>query len=84
MQHVRLIMRPVTALITILLPLAHHLNATEILSVIMAMYVACLVWETVGSLRKGACVFEHWREIDYPEEVPQESESKGNGLEMPQ
>ncbi|OQE21773.1 hypothetical protein PENSTE_c011G07966 [Penicillium steckii] len=82
-KHVRLILRPITALITILLPLAHHLNATEILSIIMAMYVACLVWETVGSLKKGACFFEHWRETDYPEEVPQVSESKGNDLATP-
>jgi low temperature requirement protein LtrA len=83
-QHVRIIMRPITGLITILLPLAHHLNATEILSIIMAMYVACLVWETVGSLKKGACFFERWRDTDYPEIHQQEVGFKDNEAAMPE
>jgi hypothetical protein len=76
-------MRPITGLITILLPLAHHLNATEILSIIMAMYVACLVWETVGSLKKGACFFERWSDVDYPETHQQEERPKDNEAAMP-
>ncbi|KAJ5376573.1 hypothetical protein N7509_013459 [Penicillium cosmopolitanum] len=82
-KHVRIIMRPITGLITILLPLAHHLNATEILSIIMAMYVVCLVWETVGSLKKGACFFEHWSDVDYPETHQQEEQPKDNEATMP-
>ena len=76
-------MRPITGLITILLPLAHHLNATEILSIIMAMYVLCLVWETVGSLKKGACFFEHWKDLEYPERRQQDTESKKNEVVTP-
>ncbi|KAJ5109982.1 hypothetical protein N7532_002627 [Penicillium argentinense] len=79
-KHVRIIMRPITGLITILLPLAHHLNATEILSVIMAMYVFVLVWETVGSLRKGACFFERWTDTGYPERQSQDVETKDAGI----
>ncbi|KAJ5147914.1 hypothetical protein N7476_000573 [Penicillium atrosanguineum] len=42
-KHLRLIMRPITGIITILIPLAHHLNATEVLSIIMALFVFCLL-----------------------------------------
>lgn len=60
-------MRPITGVITVLIPLAHHLNATEVLSIIMAMFVFCLIWETVASLRKGACFWEKWTDTEYPE-----------------
>ncbi|KAJ5092442.1 hypothetical protein NUU61_007312 [Penicillium alfredii] len=63
----RLAMRPITAIIIVLLPLAHHLDATEILSIIMALFVFCVIWETVTSLRKGAHFWEKWEETQYPE-----------------
>ncbi|KAF3399828.1 hypothetical protein F1880_008400 [Penicillium rolfsii] len=82
-KHVRLIMRPITGIITILIPLAHRLNATEILSMIMAIYVACLVWETVGSLDKGASFFEQWSDTDPPEKQQQKVEPRDGELAMP-
>ncbi|KAJ5813781.1 uncharacterized protein N7503_000531 [Penicillium pulvis] len=64
---VRLIMRPITGIIVILLPLAHHLGATSILSIIMALFVLCTVWESVSSLKSGAHFWEPWTETDYPD-----------------
>ncbi|CAI7612174.1 unnamed protein product [Penicillium bialowiezense] len=63
----RLVMRLAVGIITILLPLAHHLDATEVLSIIMALFVFTLIWETVTSLKKGACFWENWTDTDYPE-----------------
>lgn len=60
-------MRPVTGIIMILLPLAKHLGATSILSIIMALFVFCTCWETIASLRKGACFWETWEDTQYPE-----------------
>lgn len=62
-------MRPITGVIMILLPLAHHLGATSILSIIMSLFVFCTIWETITSLRKGACFWEKWEDIQYPEKV---------------
>ncbi|KAJ6021181.1 hypothetical protein N7540_006685 [Penicillium herquei] len=73
----RLIMRPVTGIITILLPLAHHLDATAILSIIMALFVFCVIWESVTSLKSGAHFWEPWTETDYPESyTPDDHRSK--------
>ncbi|KAJ5737090.1 uncharacterized protein N7483_002215 [Penicillium malachiteum] len=63
----RLIMRPVTGIVTILLPHAHHLDATAILSIIMVLFVFCVIWESVTSLKSGAHFWEPWTETDYPE-----------------
>lgn len=60
-------MRLAVGIITILLPLAHHLDATEVLSIIMALFMFTLIWETVTSLKKGACFWENWTDTDYPE-----------------
>ena len=60
-------MRPVTGTIMVLLPLARHLTETSVLSVIMGLFVFCVIWETVGSLRSGACFYEKWVDKDYPE-----------------
>ncbi|KAJ5709742.1 hypothetical protein N7493_010033 [Penicillium malachiteum] len=68
----RLVMRPVTGIITILLPLAHHLDATAILSIIMALFVFCVIWESVTSLKSGAHFWEPWTETDYPESSTQD------------
>lgn len=62
-------MRPITGVIVILLPLAHHLGATSILSIIMSLFVLCTIWETITSLRKGACFWETWEDTQYPEKV---------------
>lgn len=66
-QQFRLIFRPITGIIIILLPLAHHLDATEVLSIIMAFFVICVIWETVTSLKRGACFWEKWEDTEYPE-----------------
>ncbi|CRG86311.1 8-amino-7-oxononanoate synthase [Talaromyces islandicus] len=63
----RLIMRPVVGIILVLLPLAHRLNLTETLSIIMALIVFCVIWENVTSLQRGAKVWESWTETKYPE-----------------
>lgn len=62
-------MRPITGVIMILLSLAHHLGATSILSIIMALFVFCTIWETITSLRKGAYFWEKWEDTQYPEKV---------------
>ncbi|KAJ5946159.1 hypothetical protein N7454_002998 [Penicillium verhagenii] len=65
---IRLMMRPITAIIIILLPLARHLGATSILSIIMALFVFCTIWESVTSLKGGAHFWEPWTETDYPDD----------------
>jgi hypothetical protein len=69
-------MRPVTGIIMVLLPLARHLEATSVLSVIMALFVFCVVWETFGSLRCGASFYEKWVDTDYPEHHTEGHNSK--------
>lgn len=71
-------MRPITGIITVLLPLARHLNATEILSIIMALFVFCVIWESIASLRSGAHVFERWTETDYPDQCYKEKPTAEN------
>ncbi|KAJ5887699.1 hypothetical protein N7495_007740 [Penicillium taxi] len=65
---IRLLMRPTTGIITILLPLAHHLGATSILSIIMALFSLCVLWESVTSLKSGAHLWEKWTDTEYPED----------------
>jgi hypothetical protein len=60
-------MRPITAIIIILLPLAHRLDLTALLSIIMALIVLCLVWENVTSLRRDARFWESWTDTEYPD-----------------
>lgn len=60
-------MRPITGIIVILLPLARHLGATSILSIIMALFVLCTVWESVSSLKGGAHFWEPWTDTNYPD-----------------
>jgi hypothetical protein len=63
----RLMMRPIVGLILVLLPLAHKLNLTETLSIIMALVVFCVIWENVTSLQRGAKIWESWTDTSYPE-----------------
>lgn len=72
-------MRPVTGIIMILLPLAKHLGATSILSIIMALFVFCTFWETIMSLRKGACFWERWEDTQYPDKNLIQDEGEKNG-----
>ena len=71
-------MRPITGIITILLSLAHHLGATSILSIIMALFVFCTMWESVTSLKSGAHLWEPWTDTDYPDHCHRD-ELKENG-----
>ncbi|KAJ8101951.1 bacterial low temperature requirement A protein-domain-containing protein [Lipomyces tetrasporus] len=63
----RLILRPVSGIIIICLPLAHDLDSTSIVSIIMALSVLCVVWESVTSLVRGAKLWEKWENRKYPE-----------------
>ncbi|KAJ5248832.1 hypothetical protein N7468_000283 [Penicillium chermesinum] len=83
-KHLRMIMRPITAVIVILIPLARHLGATSVLSIIMALFVLCVVWESITSLRCGAHIWERWSETDYPERRRGDDTFKnGPGRELP-
>ncbi|KAJ5595397.1 uncharacterized protein N7459_001605 [Penicillium hispanicum] len=75
----RLVMRPVTGVIMILIPLAHHLGATAVLSIIMALFVFCVIWESVTSLHSGAHLWEKWEDTDYPDQCRRDELSKENG-----
>ncbi|KAJ5166307.1 uncharacterized protein N7482_005088 [Penicillium canariense] len=75
----RLIMRPVTGIIMVLLPLAHDLGATSVLSIVMALFVFCTLWETIASLRKGAYFWEKWEDTQYPAKRPTREEHERNG-----
>ena len=63
----------------ILIPLAHRLDATAVLSIIMALFVFCVLWESVTSLRSGAHLWEKWEDTDYPDESHGSALSKENG-----
>ena len=69
----------------ILVPLAHHLGATAVLSIVMALFVFDVIWETLTSMRCGAHIWERWSETSYPEEHPVQEETfkVGPGYEMP-
>ena len=62
-------MRPIIGIIIICLPLAHELGITQVLSVIMALFVVCVMWENFTSLIKGEKVWEKWaiEERRYPD-----------------
>ncbi|KAA8647066.1 hypothetical protein EYZ11_008798 [Aspergillus tanneri] len=64
-KHLRMIMRPITGLIIILL--ANNLDITSVLSIIMAMIVFCLFWENVTSLHRDAGIWEPWENTRHPE-----------------
>jgi hypothetical protein len=74
MQGARLILRPIVGIIIICLPLDHHLHTTELLSIIMALVVLCVIWESVTSLMRGARFWQRWENTKYPErhETPSE------------
>lgn len=72
-----MLVRPITGTIIICLGLAHDLNATAVLSIIMSLIVFCLIWETVTSLRKCAKVWETWVDL-YPDDASRTKEESKN------
>ncbi|PLB43630.1 hypothetical protein P170DRAFT_393489 [Aspergillus steynii IBT 23096] len=81
-KHFRVIMRPITGLIIVLLGLADSLDITAMMSILMALVAFCLIWENVTSLRRDAKIWERWENTEYPEErddvVPIIGEGSGN------
>ena len=67
-QPIRLLMRPVSAIIIICLPLAHDLDITSLLSIIMALIALTVIWENVTSLMRGAKFWEKWENTKYPDD----------------
>lgn len=64
---VRMIMRLVVCIIFALLPLAEeHLNCTKFMGISVALFIFLLIWETVGSLLKGASLYEPWTDRHPP------------------
>ena len=62
-------MRPISAVIIVCLPLAHDLSITSLLSVIMALIAFTVVYENVTSLVRGAKFWEPWQDTQYPEDA---------------
>jgi hypothetical protein len=60
-------MRPISAIIIICLPLAHDLDITSLLSILMALIALTVIWENVTSLMRGANFWEKWENTKYPE-----------------
>ena len=65
-QFLRVLPRLMSAIIVVLLPLAgsEDLSDTALLSIAAAISAFTVVWETAGSLEKGACTFESWHDRD--------------------
>ncbi|QUC22817.1 uncharacterized protein UV8b_07058 [Ustilaginoidea virens] len=63
----RIGMRLVVAAVLALLPATHrHLTATQLMVAVMSLFALLTVWETMGGLMKGACVFEPWTDTRAP------------------
>lgn len=60
-------MRAIIGIIIILLPLAHDLDLTAIMSIIMALMAFCVIWENITSLMRCARFWEKWEHTRYPE-----------------
>lgn len=60
-------MRAINGVIIILLPLAHGLDVTAIMSIIMSLMAFCVVWENITSLMRSARFWEKWENTRYPE-----------------
>jgi hypothetical protein len=65
-QPFRLIFRPVIGIIICCLPLAHELDVTSMISIIMALFAITVLWENVTSLQRGSKFWESWEGTDYP------------------
>ena len=62
-------MRPISATIIVCLPLAHDLDITSLLSIIMALIALTVFYENVTSLTKGAKFWEPWTDTKYPDDA---------------
>jgi len=118
-QSVRLILRPITGIIIICLPLGfasmpeveesengtqsiHRLrrsepesgagspassgssgglDSTSLLSMIMALIVLCVIWESITSLMCGAPFWEKWENTKYPERTHDNTLGNGSSLD---
>ncbi|OCK84572.1 hypothetical protein K432DRAFT_344825 [Lepidopterella palustris CBS 459.81] len=67
---IRMLPRLVVALVLALLPLAspERLDPTQLLSITAGLFVFLVLWETVGSLERGAGIFEPWTETEVEQE----------------
>jgi len=66
---IRVGMRLVVAIVLIILPESHkHLNTTQFVCTVMALFAVVTLWETLGGLMKGASVFESWEGRHPPKE----------------
>ena len=76
-KQVRIAMRLITAVILIVLPETHdHLNTTEFMVVVMALFALTLIWETIGGLNKDFHVFEKWEDRHPPKAGIEEADSQ--------
>jgi hypothetical protein len=60
--------RLLAAIAIICLPLAKNLDITKILSIIMALFVFIVLWETITGLRRGSKFWENWVDTNPPPE----------------
>lgn len=68
--------RLVVAIILIILPETHdHLNTTQFVCTVMALFVFVTLWETAGGLLKGASLYESWHGRHPPKEDQADSEN---------
>jgi hypothetical protein len=70
-------MRPISAIIIVTLPLAEDLDVTSLLSIIMALIAFTTIWESVTGLMRGACFWEKWENTKYPENPRSMTTSSG-------
>lgn len=65
----RIGMRLVVSIILIFLPRTHsYLNTTQFMAVVAALFAILTLWEMIGGLLKGACIFEPWTNTRPPPE----------------
>jgi hypothetical protein len=66
LQYYRLAVRPIVGIIICCLPLSHSLSINAMISIIMALFVATVLWENITSLQRGAKFWESWEGTEYP------------------
>jgi low temperature requirement protein LtrA len=76
-KSLRIGVRLVVSIVLIVLPETHdHLNTTEFMAVLAALFAFMLVWETAGGMTKDFHLFEPW-ERRHPPEAPALEEEAG-------
>jgi low temperature requirement protein LtrA len=69
-KYLRIGARLIVAIILIILPVTHeHLDAEQLMLVIMGLFSFLLIWETVGGFHKDAKFLEPWTNRFPPREV---------------